>query len=304
MSDILLLGNGEFANFLSSLASGAPQFVYKLGIVGRGYSHGEPNGWIDLCDRPLDRNKVETIIEQYRPQYVTLGGDIRTQTEEVFYKMYDDDDEVRPGDEKVIRLPLRLSRRLPSAGPRDSIATALRALESLFTSHGVRPKHAVQLVREIGGARYDIGASAGLMTPGTPVMAPDGLSAERYVEELVERTLAHLRAETDHSVRQSIAFDDLELDDQAYQGTDQLVKDLSLAPARGRVRRALVKLRPRGMDANFDPPVLLPKTLENARRAGVSLIVVDADYGVIYPKSEFIEECKRSDIAVFGVSLE
>ena len=63
----------------------------------------------------------------------------------------------------------------------------------------------------------------------------------------------------------------------------------------------LVKLSAPAVSPTIDAPVIGPDTIENAHQAGINVIIVDSDYGIIADRKTVCDRADHYGITIYGM---
>jgi DUF1009 family protein len=90
---------------------------------------------------------------------------------------------------------------------------------------------------------------------------------------------------------------------QESGGTDNLLSKAQGLPKTAEPR-ILVKLCPPEFDYRMDPPVVGPRTFALAAKAGVDLVVLEGNKGILFERDQAIECCRADGITVVGIESD
>ncbi|MFT5471259.1 MAG: DUF1009 family protein [Verrucomicrobiales bacterium] len=84
---------------------------------------------------------------------------------------------------------------------------------------------------------------------------------------------------------------------EAFEGTNEAIKR---GGKLGKGKAMLVKVSKPNQDLRFDVPCIGPATIETAKEAGVTAIVVEAGKTLMLDRERVVELCRKTKISVFG----
>ncbi|MEQ1756036.1 MAG: UDP-2,3-diacylglucosamine diphosphatase LpxI [Micropepsaceae bacterium] len=181
-----------------------------------------------------------------------------------------------------------------------SIAELIRRVSSKLNQHRIKPVHATKELPDLAVRKGIIGGPSAC----GPALRGKNLEAHAYELARIAQT-ASLNGISLLAIRQSMLFDHTKIVPvEGARGTDDLLERALSHKKQPGVVRALVKLTAKDIDPRLDPPVVGLRTIEGAKAAEVSLIVLDAGRGIICEKEEVMEACRKHHVTLFGVHCE
>jgi len=276
----LLLGNGKYALHLQThLRPSVAATTIAL------FPHGDTAVTnADHCVELLSPTRVLNYLQQEEIKQVIFGGNFDLAQMWSKWQSNPLQSLRSTADPHFYGIMFSLLRKRPGA--------ALEGFQKVLRAHGYEPVAASNYLPDLKpGAGLTI--SAGTMAT-RPARDLDVL-ATRMVELANRELLLHPWP----NARQAHLFDEDNVVLRETLGTDALLAAAqhhrkSAAP------RTLVKLCPPDFDYRTDPPVVGPKTFELAAAAGVDLVVLDADKGILFDRERVSEICREHGITVCG----
>lgn len=106
----------------------------------------------------------------------------------------------------------------------------------------------------------------------------------------------------------AVVCDGLVLAVEAAEGTDAMLGRIPELPAELRghpnvLRGVLVKVTKPVQDKRLDQPTIGPRTIENAHKAGLSGIAIEAEHGLIMDRAETIALADKLGLFIYGVNI-